>query len=132
MTGGYHLNGANGTVGTTYEQQHLDCRHTDCTQRALNAGATGSATVAAVCAASFVGNAGCSQTALALSAALSGAGMLRTGYKTFSGDGAALDVAIAFGLLKAGTTSNPYVAAGVNATQWAWDEFVSPHLPQAW
>ncbi|MEZ4641102.1 MAG: hypothetical protein R2856_40110, partial [Caldilineaceae bacterium] len=50
-----------------YDQQHVDCRHTDCTGRALNAISTGSAAVAAICAASIVGNAGCTQTALTVS-----------------------------------------------------------------
>ena len=132
INGGYHLSGANGSVSITYSEKHLDCRHTDCTQRALNAGATASATVAVACASSVVGNAGCTQAALGASTIFGVAGMVRTGYKVILGDSSALDVAVAWQLLKIGASSNPFVSVTSNSAQWAWDEFVSPNIPQGW
>ncbi|MCA9368511.1 RHS repeat-associated core domain-containing protein, partial [Candidatus Kaiserbacteria bacterium] len=123
--------GMNHDYSTPRQQRAVDCDHYDCATRMLNAISTGSAGVAAACATSLVGNAGCSEIAGAVSLGSSGVSTLRTAWMAYNDHATTADLAVSTittgtSLLATVKGLNPWFGLGISASQWFWGE-TGPH-----
>ncbi|MCB9139748.1 MAG: RHS repeat-associated core domain-containing protein [Caldilineaceae bacterium] len=120
--------GMNHDYSTPRQQRAVDCDHYDCATRMLNAISTGSAGVAAACATSLVGNAGCSEIAGAVSLGSSGVSTLRTAWMAYNGDATTADLTVSTmtttaSVIATAKRARPVIGFGISVGQALWDEF---------
>jgi hypothetical protein len=132
VAGGYSLpDGGIGLIGPSTRK--IDCRHTDCTGRVLNAVATTSAIVGAGC--TYTGQLHCVAGARAVGFSAGAIATWRTATRSVDnlmlGNATAIDfvdTGVTVVTTSAGLVSHPYAGPAISAGQWMYDEYVSPRL----